>query len=389
MKIAIVCDVLGKGNNGTAVVTKNLYEHLKKAGHDVFIICADQSKRDTEGYVVLPNLKLGKAVDNYVDSVGVSLAKCDKKLMEKALNGVDYIHCIMPFTLGICAVEYAKKHGIPVSAGFHLQAENVTSYLKLNGIRFVQKLVYKGLYRRFYSKADAIHYPTQFVKDVFEKSIGRTTNGYVISNGVNEFVTMRPVEKPSDFADKIVISNVGRYSREKSQDTLIKALKYSKYADRIQLILAGQGNKEKYYRRLSKKLPVAPKFGALPREEVIDMLNYSDIYVHCAEIELEGIACLEAIKCGKLTLVSDSDLSAVKSFVHDESYTFENRNPKSLAKVLDFWIEKLEEKEVLQQCVQSSIKVKYVGECMEEMDKMIEEVIANTCRSASNLAENT
>ena len=78
MKIAIICDVLGKGNNGTAVVTKNLYDHLKESGNDVTIICADQSKKGEDGYYVLPAIKLGKAVDAYVDSVGVSLAKCDK-----------------------------------------------------------------------------------------------------------------------------------------------------------------------------------------------------------------------------------------------------------------------------------------------------------------------
>ncbi len=378
MKIAIICDVLGIGNNGTAVVTQNLYDHLKKNGHDVTIVCADQSKKNVEDYTVLPTLKLGKTIDAYVSNVGVSLAKCNKKLMEEALFGVEYIHCIMPFALGRCATEYAKKHNIPITAGFHLQAENITSYLKLNKIKPIQKIIYKSLYRTFYSKMDAIHYPTQFVRDVFENAIEKTTNGYVISNGVNEFVTMHAIAKPADIADKIVISNVGRYSREKSQDTLIKALKYSKYADKIQLILAGQGNKEKYYRRLSKNLPIQPKFGALEREKVIDMLNYSDIYVHTAEIELEGIACLEAIKCGKLTIVSNSNLSATKSFVSDKRCIFENRNPKSLAKVLDFWIEHYKDNGKYEQPISDSQNVKYVGECMEDMDKMFENVMAIT-----------
>lgn len=376
MKIAIICDILGKGNNGTAVVTQNLYEHLKKNGHDATIICADQSKKDVAGYTVLPAVKLGKAIDAYIDSVGVSLAKCNRKFMEKALCGVEYIHCIMPFALGRCATKYAKKHNVPITAGFHLQAENITSYLKLNKIKFLQRIVYKILYRNFYSKMDAIHYPTQFVRNVFEKAIGRSTNGYVISNGVNEFVIKQTVAKPDDIADKIVISNVGRYSREKSQDTLIKAVKFSKYANRIQLILAGQGNREKYYKRISKSLPIQPKFGALARKEVIDMLNYSDIYVHTAEIELEGIACLEAIKCGRLTIVSNSKLSATKSFVSDERCIFENRNPKSLAKVLDFWIERLNESDVLQQTVPNSGKVKYVNECMQDMDIMFENISA-------------
>lgn len=375
MKIAIICDVLGNGNNGTAVVTQNLFEHLKKCGHDVTIICADQSKKDIEGYTVLPTLKLGKALDAYVNGIGVSLAKCDKHIMENALRGVKYIHCIMPFALGRCAVRYAREYNIPITAGFHLQAENITSYLNLDKIPFIQKIVYKNLYRTFYSKIDAIHYPTQFVKDVFEKAIGKTTNGYVISNGVNEFVTKKITAKPADIADKIVISNVGRYSREKSQDTLIKAIKYSKYADKIQLILAGQGNKEKYYKRLSKNLPVPPKFGAMTRTEVIDMLNFSDIYVHTAEIELEGIACLEAIKCGKLTIVSNSPLSATKSFVFDKRCVFERKNPKNLAQVLDFWIERLNGKEVYENNAIDSEKVRYVNECMHDMDFMFNDVI--------------
>ncbi|MDE7264905.1 MAG: glycosyltransferase, partial [Clostridia bacterium] len=364
MKIAIICDVLGKGNNGTAVVTQNLYEHLKEGGHNVTIICADQSKKDAEGYFVLPTVKLGKVVDAYVDSVGVCLAKCDKKVMDRVLCGVDYIHCIMPFALGRYAAGYARRHNIPISAGFHLQAENITSYLKLNRLSFLQKLVYKFLYRSFYSKMDAIHYPTQFIKDTFENAIGKTTNGYVISNGVNGFVTRRTVEKPREYADKIVIGNVGRYSREKSQDTLIKAVKYSKYADRIQLILAGQGNKEKYYKRLAKNLPVMPKFGALSREGVVDMLNYCDIYAHTAEIELEGIACLEAIKCGKLTIVSDSKLSATAGFAADERCIFKNRNPKSLAKTIDFWIENADERRVLEQAYLNSGTAEYTKECM-------------------------
>ena len=375
MKIAIVCDVLGKGNNGTAVVTQNLYDHLKDSGHEATIICADQSRKGEEGYYVLPTIKLGKAVDSYVDSVGVSLARCDKKAMDKILCSVDYIHCIMPFALGRYAVKYARAHYIPVSAGFHLQAENITSYIKLNRIAIVQTLVYRYLYRNFYSKVDAIHYPTQFVREVFERATGKTTNGYVISNGVNAFVSAHAVKKPQEFSGKIVIGNVGRYSREKSQDTLIKAVKYSAYKDRIQLILAGQGNKENYYKRLSKSLPVPPEFGALSREGVVDMLNYCDIYVHTAEIELEGIACLEAIKCGRLTLVSDSKLSATKEFAVDERCIFRNRNPKSLAKTIDYWIEHCEERAKCEMEYLNSGKAKYVSECMHEMDGMFESVI--------------
>ena len=167
----------------------------------------------------------------------------------------------------------------------------------------------------------------------------------------------------------------GRYSREKSQDTLIKAIKYSKYKSKIQLILGGQGTKEKYYRRLAKNLPIPPIFKFFSRTEIIDVLNYADIYAHPAEVELEGIACLEAIACGKLTIVSNSKLSATKEFAIDEKCIFKNRNPKSLAKVIDYWIEHPEEKAEYEQKYLESANVFNQEECMKKMEKMLFEVI--------------
>ena len=138
--------------------------------------------------------------------------------------------------------------------------------------------------------------------------------------------------------DKIVILSVGRYSDEKSQDTLIKAVLRSEYRDKIQLILAGQGLNDRKYIRLAKHLPIKPIFGTHSRSEIVDMLNYCDLYVHPAVAELEGIACLEAIACGKMTIVSNSKKSATKDFAVDEKCIFKRRNAKDLAHILDYWI---------------------------------------------------
>ena len=69
---------------------------------------------------------------------------------------------------------------------------------------------------------------------------------------MHSYVQKRESKKPEDFADKIVILSTGRYAREKSQDTLIKAVAISKYKNKIQVILGGQGVKEKRYKKLSK-----------------------------------------------------------------------------------------------------------------------------------------
>lgn len=374
MIITIVCDVLGEENNGTTIATMNLIRHLKKQGHTVRILCGDQNRKGQENVFVVPNYNLGKLLNNYVHKAGVTLAKPDKDVIKQALDGADHVHIMIPLPLGMSATKVAKEMGLSITAGFHMQAENFTCYVKLNKLKPLNKAVYKFIWKHLYKHVDAIHYPTKFIQDIFESNIKKQTNGYVISNGVHDYVQKRDFPKPSDLRDKIVILTTGRYAREKSQDTLIKAVFKSKYKDKIQLILGGQGVKEASYRKLSKKLPIAPIFKFYARTEIIDVLNFCDIYVHPAEAELEGISCLEAIACGKLVVVSDSKLSATKEFAIDEKCIFKNRNPKDLARVIDYWIEHPEEKEIYEQKYLESSTVFNQDECMKKMENMIIEV---------------
>lgn len=375
MKILVVCDVLGEENNGTTIAAMNLIRFLKGRGHEVRILCADQDKKGEDDVYVVPNLNLGRLLNAYVAKVGVTLARSDEAVVREAIDGVEHVHIMLPFGLGMKALKIARELGISTTAGFHMQAQNLTSYIKINKVGFLNKAVYKFIYKHFYKDVGAIHYPTRFIQNVFEKNVNHKTNGYVISNGVHSYVEQRVCEKPVEFQNKTLILTTGRYAREKSQDTLIKSIRYSKYKDSIQLILGGQGVKERYYKRLARKLPVAPVFKFYSREEIIDVLNYSDLYVHPAEAELEGISCLEAIVCGKLTIVSDSRHAATSEFAIDEKCVFKNRNPKSLARVIDYWIEHPQEKlEYEQKYLKSAIAFRQ-DECMLKMESMMLEAV--------------
>lgn len=344
MIVTVVCDVLGEENNGTTVATMNLVRYLKSRGDTVRILCADQSRKNDKNVYTVPNIDFGILLKAFVNKVGVSLAKPDEDIVRNAIIGADIVHIMFPLQLGIVSVKIATELGIPITAGFHMQAENFTAYFKLNNVKTANKQVYRFIYEHIYKYASAIHYPTEFIKNQFEKSIKKETPGFVVSNGVNDFFKKLDIEKPDELKNKIVILTTGRYSREKSQDTLIRAIKYSKYKNKIQLILAGQGFDEFYYKILSKELPITPIFKLCSRDEILKITNYCDIYVHPAIIELEGISCLEAICCGKLTIVSNSKLSATKEFsVHDKCI-FNAKSPKNLAKTIDYWIEHPKEK---------------------------------------------
>ena len=374
MKITVVCDVLGEENNGTTIAAMNLIRFLKKRGHETRVLCSDQKKKEEENFFVVPYLSFGKILNKYIEKVGVSLSKPQEDIVRAALDGVDHVHVMLPFPLGMMAVKIAREYGLPITAGFHMQAENFTSYLKMNRIRPLNKSVYKFIYNHFYQYVDGIHYPTEFIKNTFEQNIQTKTKSYVISNGVHDYVQKRESLRPKKFENKIIVLTTGRYAREKSQDTLIKAVALSKHKDKIQLILGGQGPKEKYYRKLAKRLPVPPVFKFFSRKEIIDVLNYADIYVHPAEFELEGISCLEAVACGKLTIVSDSELSATKEFAIDEKCIFKKRNARSLATLLDYWIEHPEKRKVCEEKYLNSAIAYNQDVCMERMEEMFLEV---------------
>lgn len=380
MNITIVCDVLGKENNGTTVAAMNLIRYLKSAGHNVSILCGDQDKKDKDGFYVVPNLSFGKMLDKYIAKVGVTLAKPDKDIIKQAVENADIVHIMVPLVLGLATIKVIKELNlnIPITAGFHMQAENFTSHLKMNKLKLLNKNFYKLLYNHFYKFVDGVHYPTEFIKNTFENNLRKNCvkpRAYVISNGVNEQVKKMEIEKPKELRDKIVVLTIGRFGREKSQDTLIKAVERSKYKQNIQLILAGLGPLESKYKKLSKNLPIQPKFEFLSRDEIIKVINFSDIYVHPADIELEGIACLEAIACGKLTIVSNSELSATKNFAVDEKCIFKKRDATDLARVLDYFIEHEDERKEYAKKYYESAKDFDQKKCMQKMEQMMLELI--------------
>lgn len=169
MVITVACDVLGEENNGTTIAAMNLIRFLKSRGHEVRVLCADKNRTGEEGFFVVPNVNLGKPLNAYVKKVGVTLAKPQEGVIKAALDGADHVHIMLPFLLGMKTAEYAREENISITAGFHMQAENLTSYLKLNGFKILNKGVYKFIYSKFYKYVDAVHYPTEFIKRIFEK----------------------------------------------------------------------------------------------------------------------------------------------------------------------------------------------------------------------------
>lgn len=378
LKIAIVSDVLGRENNGTTIAAMNLIRSLKAKGHELTIICPDEDKKDEPGYIIMPKFNFG-VFNNYVAKNGVMPAKADKVLLEEVLKNQDIVHSMLPFSLGKATGIICKKYGIPLSTGFHMQAENLSGHLNLMNFTPLNRFIYKVLYKRLYKRADGIHYPTEFIRDTFEAVVGKT-NSYVISNGVNHEFIYRPELKKDNFLGitaRYTIVFTGRYSSEKTHSILIKALKYSKYKNDIQLIFAGDGPYKKRLIHKSRHLAHKPILHFFTRREMVEVLNNATLYVHPAEIEIEAISCLEAISSGLVPVIANSARSATRYFALDDLNLFENLNAKDLASKIDYWLLNPEARNKRRREYQDYTKKFEQEYCMNKMEDMLYELLAN------------
>ena len=371
MNITVVCDVLGEANNGTTIAALNLIRSMRERGHNVRVVCSDQNRKGQEGCYIVPTRSLGPVIDHYLKKNGVSFAKPVTNIVDEAIRDADVVHFMTPFLLTRKAIRLAKRRNIPLTAGFHCQAENFTSHLFLKDSKLINRLFYHVVWGIAYHNCVRIHYPTQFIRDTFEHTIRRETPGCVISNGVNIAFHPIAVERDPKYDGKILIQFTGRLSKEKTHKVLIDAVNLSKYRDRIQLVFAGIGPLKEKLEKRGRKLPNPPEFRFFSREELVKQLNMADLYVHPAEIEIEAIACLEAIACGLVPVIANSPRSATRYFAIDERNLFHNKDAKDLSKRIDYWIDHPDEKAALSERYRGFVEQHEYERCMDRMEQML------------------
>lgn len=339
MKILFVIDTYQTNNNGTSISAQRFATELRKRGHQVRILTTGESSEEIYGLneVRIPFFQ------GLISKHGFQFAARESAVVTEAVAWADVVHCFMPFALESYAKKVADRLGKPSTAAFHIQPENITSSVNLGKVSWITNTIYQGFRHLIYDRFTHVHTPSQFMADEIIKR-GYSANIHVISNGIqDDFVwTKRP--KSPEYENKILIMMVGRLSVEKRQDVIINAVKHSKYADKIQLIFAGNGPKYEDYVQLGRQLKNPPIFAYYTRDELINTLAQCDLYVHASDMESEAISCIEAFATGLVPIIANSELSATPQFALDGRSLFSPGSPKDLARSIDYWLDHPQER---------------------------------------------
>ncbi len=316
MRIGLFSDAYYPIISGVTISVATLSKELTKLGHDVIIITNGHDLATYSENIIrfegtrlpmkgLREFRIGKVTKGKVNKIG-------------SLN-LDIIHCHTEFTMGRLGRKAAKRFNIPVVHTYHTMYEDY--------IHFITK-VFKSplvILSKWYSKsfadsADEVIFPTMKVKKAFD-GYGYEKASHIIPTGIylEKFrKTNYKEEYFNDFRKKLGINEndfvllfLGRMSREKSVDALLKEFK--KVAidrDNVKLLLVGGGPDLNYFKDLANELGVGDKLictGMVPPFEVGSYYQVSDLFVNFSITETQGLTYIEALASGVPLLVKYDD----------------------------------------------------------------------------------
>ena len=354
MKILFVIDSFYTTNNGTSISAQRFAGELRRRGHEVKALCWDSPASDVTENLTDGDFHTAKfrmpVFQPLMNKHDFSFAYNDTSVVHAACDWADIVHIFVPFGISWEAIRYCNSIGKPITAAFHIQPENMTSSVSMGKVRWFNELFYRSWGRNIYNHVRHVHVPSKFMGDMIAER-GYTAKIYPISNGIQEAFMEAGERKVKNVKartkgenDIIKIMMIGRLSQEKRQDVIINAVKYSKYADRIQLVFAGRGPEYAKYVELGKDLKHQPQFVYVGRNELIEHLLETDLYVHASDMESEAISCIEAFATGLVPIIANSHVSATPQFALDGRSLFMPGDPKDLARAIDYWLDHPEER---------------------------------------------
>lgn len=361
-KIAYIVDAYQNQKSG-GVITANRFIQQLKHTYDLSILSTCPPNGDGTQQIAGFYPPFFKKV---MKKNGVTFGFPSTRKLKAIIRDADLVYIHFPFLMGLKAIKIAKAMNKPVVVGFHVQPENLLMNMGVKGQKAID-LLYRLFINRFYNFADHVICPSRFAESLLHDSPHFKGNTIVISNGITERFRPKVHYDKQRHSDIFTILTVGRLAKEKRHALIIDAIRHSKYKDKIQLVITGDGLLKNHLLHLSRDLPLTPKIGFVCQDTLLDHYHTADLFIQASQIELEGMSVLEAIACGCPALISNAKTSASKQFSLNDKFLFENNNRQSLTEKLDYWITHRDELSMASKAYAISAKPYHIEQSTQKM----------------------
>ena len=349
MKIALVCPASLPATQfgGIVFLAVDLAREMSELGHNVTIYTTDLdfSNGSNKFNKDLPRVeRFGKFKINRTHVwFALKLFFINSSMSEQIeRDKPDIIHTIgLRSYQSIVAWRISKKLKIPLIVSD--QGGLTTHPFLTESSTFLQILyrIQDYFIKKIISDSTAISAANEYEKEIFQ-NLNETTKIEIIRNGVN----LKTLVSNQDFKNKYKISSkfilfVGRFSRSKGIDTLIRAfdllINYEKVSGLTLVIMGVDFGYEKIMEETIQKSQLSKKIIIIknpPREDVISAYGESEFLILPSNWELSPLVPLESFAF-KRPVISTNTHGIPFTVKHNENgILVESENPQQLAEAI-------------------------------------------------------
>lgn len=296
MRIGMVTACYKPVMNGVTRMVALYKKTMEAAGHEVTVFTLGEPDPDGEepGIVRTPGIPLG--------DTGYYLNFRYTREAQERLREMDIVHCHHLFM----SVEMAHRYGnCPIVYTNHTRYDLYTgAYSPLP--QPTADAIMRQVWPEFTSYCDVIITPSASVRDVM-RSFGVTQRIEIIPNGID----LTPFTNPSrphnreDYGipdEALLLIYTGRIAAEKGLNKLVAQFALAReIIPDLFLLLVGKGPYTEKLRQQVDALDLSDALhfaGAVPYEEVGNVLSMGDIYVTASVSEVHPLSVIEAMAAG-------------------------------------------------------------------------------------------
>lgn len=345
LRVAFFVDNFYPQFNGVLTSYMNTLNCLARRGHEILVVApkiASRRRYDPESFPYPLLYKHGIPAFFYPDfrlTWPVSLTS----ILHAKRFGTDVIHFHSPLTIAMQGIFAARRLRVPLVGTFHTFFAE-TEYLKVVGLEDWSWLVKAGWWYNnlLYDTCDAIISPSRWTAAELAAH-GAKPEIVVIPNGVeiDRYASIGvdraacPVVLPED-AEHIIY--VGRVSREKSIDVVIRAMEHVLPArPRAHLLIVGDGPARRELAALVAERGLADKvtFAGMIKNEVLlssGLLGQARVFATASTSENQPMTIIEAMIFG-LPIVG-VDARGVPEMIDGNGFVCPPEDPEAMGRCL-------------------------------------------------------
>ena len=364
MNIALFTDKYLPNDSGIAVSTHLLANVLRAHGHNVLIVAPTigdekSSKKDS----VLLTFKVRKK-RNIIQTVGLYRRSIYK--MVKKFNP-DVIHNMTNGPIGELGRYTSNKLKLPLVFTYNTHYEEYAPYVGKGLMKRIMRSYERKHLRHISNASTELIAPSNKIKKYLRyKGMDKYIN--VIPTGVDESFFLedeiseqnikRLTTKYNIKEDEKIILYVGRLSKEKNVDMIIKG--FAKFIEgkkeKYRLFILGTGSELEALKTMVKQIEEEDHvefIGALEHDKVKPYYLIADLCVHASTNETQNMTLIESVLSHRMMLTIDDESVAMEN--EDEKICFTYTSEDDFVKQMEmiFSLGEKEQKLIKEQAYQA------------------------------------